>query len=113
MVDKGAAAPTVDTTRGGTTAVKGENTITLTNLSTGARDIYIVVKSLSNVECDPFKIEIPAYGSTETPDEGDFTITVNAPPTGGTIATNRTGIRGNPPSWIRGFRRRSYSVGCP
>ena len=90
VVAKGAAAPTVDTTRGGTTAVKGENTITLTNLSTGARDIYIVVKSLSNVECDPFKIEIPAYGSTETPDEGDFTITVNAPPTGGTITTNRT-----------------------
>ncbi len=90
VVAKGAAAPTVVTTRGGTTAVKGENTITLTNLSTGARDIYIVVKSLSNVECDPFKIEIPAYGSTETPDEGNFTITVNAPPTGGTIATNRT-----------------------
>ena len=90
VVVKGAAAPTVDTTRGGTTAVKGENTITLTNLSTGARDIYIVVKSLSNVECDPFKIEIPAYGSTETPDEGDFTITVNAPPTGGTITPNRT-----------------------
>ena len=90
VVDKGATAPTVNTTRGGTTAVKGENTITLTNLSTGARDIYIVVKSLSNVECDPFKIEIPAYGSTETPDEGDFTITVNAPPTGGTITTNRT-----------------------
>lgn len=90
VVAKGAAAPTVNTTRGGTTAVKGENTITLTNLSTGARDIYIVVKSLSNVECDPFKIEIPAYGSTETPDEGDFTIRVDAPPTGGTIATNRT-----------------------
>lgn len=90
VVAKGAAAPTVDTTRGGTTAVKGENTITLTNLSTGARDIYIVVKSLSNVECDPFKIEIPAYGSTETPDEGDFTIRVDAPPTGGTITTNRT-----------------------
>ena len=90
VVAKGAAAPTVDTTRGGTTAVKGENTITLTNLSTGARDIYIVVKSLSNVECDPFKIEIPAYGSTETPDKGDFTIRVDAPPTGGTITTNRT-----------------------
>ena len=90
VVDKGAAAPTVDTTKGGMTAVKGENTITLTNLAAGARDIYIVVKSLSNVECDPFKIEIPAYGSTETPDEGDFTITVNAPPTGGTITTNRT-----------------------
>ena len=90
VVNHGATAPTVNTTRGGTTAVKGENTITLTNLSTGARDIYIVVKSLSNVECNPFKIEIPAYGSTETPDEGDFTITVNAPPTGGTIATNRT-----------------------
>ena len=90
VVDKGAAAPTVDTTKGGTTAVKGENTITLTNLSTGARDIYIVVKSLSNVECDPFKIEIPAYGSTETPDEGDYAISIGAPPSGGTITTNRT-----------------------
>ena len=90
VVEQGAADGKVDTTKGGMTAVKGENTITLTNLAAGARDIYIVVKSLSNVECDPFKIEIPAYGSTETPDEGDFTITVNAPPTGGTITTNRT-----------------------
>ena len=90
VVDKGAAVGTVDTTKGGSRAEKGENTITLTNLAAGARDIYIVVKSLSNVECDPFKIEIPAYGSTETPDEGDFTIAVNAPPTGGTITTNRT-----------------------
>ena len=90
VVDHGAAAPTVNTGKNGTSAVQGENTITLTNLSAGARDIYIVVKSLSNVECDPFKIEIPAYGSTETPDEGDFTISVNAPPTGGTITTNRT-----------------------
>lgn len=90
VVDKGVTVNEVDTTKGGTAAVKGENTITLTNLAAGARDIYIVVKSLSNVECDPFKIEIPAYGSTETPDEGDFTISVNAPPTGGTITTNRT-----------------------
>lgn len=89
VVDKGAAVGTVDTTKGGTTAVKGENTITLTNLAAGARDIYIVVKSASNVECDPFKIEIPAYGSTETPDEGDFTIKVTAPP-GGTIKPSRT-----------------------
>ena len=90
VVEQGAAVGTVDTTKGGSRAEKGENTITLTNLAAGARDIYIVVKSLSNVECDPFKIEIPAYGSTETPDEGDFTIAVNAPPTGGTITTNRT-----------------------
>ena len=90
VVNSGTTVTSVDTTKGGTAAVKGENTITLTNLAAGARDIYIVVKSASNVECDPFKIEIPAYGSTDTPDEGDYAISIGAPPSGGTITTNRT-----------------------
>ena len=90
VVDHGAAAPTVDTSKSGTAAVKGENTITLSNLTEDARDIYIVVVNASRGESAALKVEIPAYGSgSETPDTGKFTITINAPK-GGTITTNRT-----------------------
>ena len=89
VVDHGAAAPTVDTSKNGTSAVQGENTITLSNLGDGARDIYIVVVSAAGGESAPLKVEIPAYGGTETPDEGDFSIYVSTPK-GGTITTNRT-----------------------
>lgn len=89
-VDHGAAVPTVDTSKSGTSAVKGENTITLSNLGDGARDIYIVVVGAAGGESTALKVEIPAYGSgSETPDTGKFTITINAPK-GGTITTNRT-----------------------
>ena len=90
VVDHGAAVPTVDTSKSGTSAVKGENTITLSNLTEDARDIYIVVKNASGGESAALKVEIPAYGSSETPDTGKFTITVNAPTKGGTLTTNRT-----------------------
>ena len=90
VVDHGAAVPTVDTSKSGTAAVKGENTITLSNLTEDARDIYIVVKNASGGESAALKVEIPAYGSgSETPDTGKFTISVNAPK-GGKITTNRT-----------------------
>ena len=90
MVDHGAAAPTVDTSKNGTSAVQGENTITLSNLTEDARDIYIVVVGAAGGESAALKVEIPAYGSgSETPDTGKFTITINAPK-GGTITTNRT-----------------------
>ena len=90
VVDHGAAVPTVDTSKSGTSAVKGENTITLSNLGDGARDIYIVVVGAAGGESTALKVEIPAYGSgSETPDTGKFTITINAPK-GGTITTNRT-----------------------
>ena len=90
VVDHGAAVPTVDTSKNGTSAVKGENTITLSNLTEDARDIYIVVVNASIGESAALKVEIPAYGSgSETPDTGKFTITINAPK-GGTITTNRT-----------------------
>lgn len=90
VVGHGAAVPTVDTSKSGTSAVKGENTITLSNLTEDARDIYIVVKNTSGGESAALKVEIPAYGSSETPDTGKFTITVNAPTKGGTLTTNRT-----------------------
>ena len=90
VVDHGAAVPTVDTSKNGTSAVQGENTITLSNLTEDARDIYIVVVGAAGGESAALKVEIPAYGSgSETPDTGKFTITINAPK-GGTITTNRT-----------------------
>ena len=93
VVTHSAAAPTADeimksTTHG--TASAGETTITLSNLTEDARDIYIVVVNASGGESTALKVEIPAYGSgSETPDTGKFTITINAPK-GGTITTNRT-----------------------
>ena len=93
VVDHGATAPTADeimksTTHG--TASAGETTITLSNLTEDARDIYIVVVGAAGGESTALKVEIPAYGSgSETPDTGKFTITINAPK-GGTITTNRT-----------------------
>ena len=90
VVEHGAAAPTVDTSKNGTAVVKGENAITLSNLTEDARDIYIVVKNASGGESAALKVEIPAYGSSETPDTGKFTITVNAPTKGGKITPNRT-----------------------
>ena len=93
VVEHGAAAPTVDeimksTTHG--TVSAGETTITLSNLTEDARDIYIVVVNASGGESTVLKVEIPAYGSgSETPDTGKFTITINAPK-GGKITTNRT-----------------------
>ena len=90
VVDHGAAVPTVDTSKNGTSAVQGENTITLSNLTEAARDIYIVVVSAAGGESAPLKVEIPAYGSgTDTPDTGAYKISINAPK-GGTITTNRT-----------------------
>ena len=93
VVTHGAAAPTADeimksTTHG--TASAGETTITLSNLTEDARDIYIVVVSASGSRSTALKVEIAAYGSgTDTPDTGKFTISVNAPK-GGKITPNRT-----------------------
>ena len=94
VVNQGAEAPTVDaivesSTNG--TAIAGENSITLTNLTAGARDIYIVVVSASGSRSAALKIEIPTYGGgTETPDTGDYKVSVNVPKNGGTITPSRT-----------------------
>ena len=90
VVDHGAAAPTVNTGKNGTSAVQGENTITLSNLTEDARDIYIVVVNASGGKSSALKVEIPAYGSgTDTPDTGAYKISISTPK-GGTITTNRT-----------------------
>ena len=93
VVTHGATAPTVEeikksTTKG--TASAGETTFTLSNLTTDARDVYIVVVSAAGGESAPLKVEIPAYGSgTDTPDTGAYKISISTPK-GGTITTNRT-----------------------
>ena len=93
VVASGADAPTEEDVLASSnkgTAITGVNTITLSNLGDGARDIYIVVVNASGGESAALKMEIPAYGSSsETPDTGKFTISVNAPK-GGKITTNRT-----------------------
>ena len=91
VVNHGAAAPTADeimksTTKG--TASAGETTFTLSNLTTDARDVYIVVVSAAGSESAPLKVEIPAYGS-DVPDTGAYKISVSTPK-GGTITTSRT-----------------------
>lgn len=90
VVASGAAEPEIPTTGSGTSAKAGTNTISLTNLVAGARDIYIVVKGEGGEVSDSLKVAIPAFGEEPTdPDTGDFTIGVNCPK-GGTIITSRT-----------------------
>ena len=92
VVASGADAPTEEDVLASSnkgTAITAVNTITLSNLGDGARDIYIVVVDASNNRSVVLKIEIPAYGSIDVPDIGAYTITVNAPK-GGTITPNRT-----------------------
>ena len=95
VVNEGAAAPTVSTTGGGANAVEGENTISLTNLTAGARDVYIVVKNAYGVDSAAYKVNIPAFSSGEGGEssggeaEGRFSITVSCP-SGGTLVPSKT-----------------------
>ena len=85
VVTSGAAEPDIDTSKSGNAAVAGSNTITLNNLTAGARDIYIVVKAADGTSSDMLKIEIPAFGAEE---DGQYTIKY-AGPEGGTVIPNK------------------------
>ena len=61
VVDRGGNEPTINTNNTGTNMNNGENTITLSNLTTGAKDIYIIAKDNVNNESSMLKIEIPVY----------------------------------------------------
>ena len=87
VVESGAAEPAIDTEGRGMSISAGENTLMLTNLAKGARDIYIVVKNASGVASKPMKIEIPTFSSGE--DDGEYTISV-AEHVGGTLTPSRT-----------------------
>ncbi len=61
VVERGATAPTIDTSGAGTACDTTEQTISLVNLTTGAKDIYIVVKDAAGNDSNKLKMEIPAY----------------------------------------------------
>ncbi len=68
VVESGAAAPAIDTSGAGTAAVKGsENYISLTGLTSGAKDIYLVAKDQDGNESAPIMTTIP-----DMPHEHDF-----------------------------------------
>ena len=75
VVDSGAAEPTIDTTVAGTSCDTTEQTISLNNLTAGAKDIYIVVKDAAGNESVKLKIEIPAY--TVVPKTYTLTVDLN------------------------------------
>jgi Leucine-rich repeat (LRR) protein len=62
VVDSGAEKPNIDTSGVGVSCGTTEQTLTLSALSAGAKDLYIVVKDASdNVSAGTFKIVVPAY----------------------------------------------------
>lgn len=92
VVDAGEAKPDIPTSGAGTTFkyADRENTIKLTSLTAGAKDIYIVVKNdndSSNVKIsDVLKISIPAFGGTET----KYKVNVTDKLPGGKVAVDKT-----------------------
>ena len=77
VVESGATAPTIDTNGEGAACGTTEQTISLDNLTTGAKDIYIVVKDAAGNVSQPLNMTIsdyvaPSYGISVTPPELDF-----------------------------------------
>ena len=84
VVESGATEPTDIVSGDSANMASGENTINLTNLTAGAKDIYIVAKDAVNNVSDRLTIQIPAY---------TYTLTVNlnggsGSATGGEYAEN-------------------------
>ena len=61
VVDSGASEPTDITSSTSYTLNSDTNPITLTDLTAGAKDIYIVAQDASKNQSTPLKMEIPAY----------------------------------------------------
>lgn len=88
-----------DTATGGTACDTSEQTITLSSLTAGAKDIYIRVKDAAeNVSDDSFKITIPAYVASGSSTGGGgssynyYTITVTQAE-GGAISPTTVSVR--------------------
>lgn len=89
LAESGAVTPDMDISGDGLTAKKGTNTISLTTLSAGAKDLYIVVVSSNGKVSDVLKIEIPAYDEAETL----YKISLSYPTAGGTITVSSTSAK--------------------
>ena len=59
LVADGDPEPTIDTTGAGTPCISGNNTLNLTSLTAGPKDIYIVAKDSLGTLSDKLKIDIP------------------------------------------------------
>lgn len=87
VVESGATEPTDIISGDSANMASGENTINLTNLTAGAKDIYIVAKDAAENVSQPLKITIPAYiapvydisADTESLDFGTVTEGYEAP----------------------------------
>ena len=99
VVDSGENEPDVDTTETGTACDTTEQTISLTSLGAGAKDIYIVVKDAAGNISDKLKIEIPAYvapsygisAGPSTLDFGSATEGYSSAPAAQTVTITNTG----------------------
>lgn len=89
LAESGAVPPDMDLSGDGLTAKKGTNTISLTTLSAGAKDLYIVVVSSNGNASDVLKIAIPAYDEAEIM----YKISLSYPTAGGTITVSSTSAK--------------------
>ena len=99
VVESGAAEPDVNSSGTGTACDTTEQTISLTTLTAGAKDIYIVVKDAAGNISGKLKIEIPAYvapsyGISADPSKLDFgraTEGYSSAPAAQTVTITNTG----------------------
>ncbi len=59
VIEAGAKVQTPDTSKEGREVLKGSDTLTITGLSEGEKDVVIVVKDLAGNVCSPLVIRIP------------------------------------------------------
>ncbi|MEN6325731.1 MAG: S-layer homology domain-containing protein [Syntrophomonas sp.] len=89
VVAEGAAVPAIDTSGPGTACGTSEETITLTSLTAGGRDIYIKVKDAAGNVSGVLKITIPsllAGTPALTAAAGDARVDLNWTPVAGSVS---------------------------
>ena len=70
VVADSASTPEVSTSGMGTACATGETTVSLTSLTSGAKDIYIKVKDAAGNVSSMFKIDIAAYSPSDKDGDG-------------------------------------------
>lgn len=93
VVESVASAPTIETTGAGTNCDTSAQTISLSGLTAGAKDIYIIVKDTAGNVSNAQKIEIPVYVPPVSPVysiSADTSIVFDAVQTGYTQPAAKT-----------------------
>ena len=99
VVESGASEPDLDTSGTGTSCDTSEQTISLTDLTSGEKDIYIIVKDQAGNESNKLKVTIPdyiapSYGILVSPEQLDFgseTVGYTTAPAAQTVTISNTG----------------------